>query len=169
MIKIIKAYNRPANEDLHISAATCVQVDFDGYEWIEVEFPLGITKPDVLAYFNTNYLDILRQAKLKAQDPDQSIEMRLDLLDVTPKSMASEHIGKLKAVNIGDIKPATITRRFQGQDYDIKCLVSRTIAEMWQSGTLQLDDFVLISFIEEMPNETERNIAIVTDKVYRSW
>ena len=34
---------------------------------------------------------------------------------------------------------------------------------------IKIGDYVLVSFIEEMPNETERNIAIVTDKVYKSW
>ena len=83
----------------------------------------------------------------------------------------SEHIGKLIAVNPSLAKPATIRRRFMGKDYDINCLVTQNIVNMWTSNPKQLniDDFVLVSFIEEIPNTTERQVAIVTDKVYQSW
>lgn len=81
----------------------------------------------------------------------------------------SEHIGKLIAVNPAQAKPATVRRRFRGENYDVNCLVTQSVAELFHDGKIEINDFVLVSFIEEMPNETEKNIAIVTDKVYESW
>lgn len=86
--------------------------------------------------------------------------------DDLPKS---EHIGKLTAVDVSKIKLATVTRRWYGVNYDVQCLATQSVKELYQSGDIQIGDFVLVSFIEEIPNETERNIAIVTDKVYQSW
>jgi hypothetical protein len=81
----------------------------------------------------------------------------------------SEHIGQLKAVNPANTRPATVRRRFMGANYDVSCLVTQSVADMYQSGGLVIDDFVLVSFIEEIPNTSERHIAIVTDKIYKSW
>jgi len=81
----------------------------------------------------------------------------------------SEHIGKLMAVNPALAKPATVRRRFMGENYDVNCLVTQSVAELFQQGDIQIDDYVVVSFIEETPNETERNVAIVTDKVFESW
>lgn len=36
-------------------------------------------------------------------------------------------------------------------------------------NAIEIGDYVLVSFIEEIPNTEERRIAIVTDKVYKSW
>jgi hypothetical protein len=86
--------------------------------------------------------------------------------DDLPKS---EHIGKLIAVNTTATKPATVRRRWMEVNYDTQCLVTESIKEMWIAGNLSIGDYILVSFIEEMPNTTEKNIAIVTDKVYESW
>lgn len=97
----------------------------------------------------------------------------LEELNLIPMSSeylpASEHIGKLTAVNVTQAKPVTITRRYWGENYDVKCLVTESVKQMWLDGDLEIGDFVLVSFIEEIPNTTERKIAIVTDKVYKSW
>lgn len=81
----------------------------------------------------------------------------------------SQHIGKLTAVNPALAKPATVTRKWHGVTYDVQCLVSQTVVDMWQAGTLEVNDFVIVSFIEEIPDTAEVNIAIVVDKVYESW
>ena len=108
-------------------------------------------------------------------DKGNSIIWHLDELELEHITIdelpVSEHIGKLIAVNPSLAKPATIRRRFMGKDYDINCLVTQNIVNMWTSSPklINIDDFVLVSFIDEIPNETERNVAIVTDKVYKSW
>lgn len=83
----------------------------------------------------------------------------------------SEHIGKLIAVNPSLAKPAIVRRRYLGENYDVNCLVTQNIVNMWTANPKQIniDDFVLVSFIEEIPNTQEREIAIVTDKVCKSW
>lgn len=81
----------------------------------------------------------------------------------------SQHIGILKAVNPALAKPATVTRRYLGLNYDIQCLVSQSAVDMWQTGDLQVGDYVIVSFITETPGTEERDIAILVDKVYPSW
>jgi len=94
----------------------------------------------------------------------------LNLEPITAEDLpSSEHIGKLKSVNPANVKPAVVTRRFMGVNYDVNCLVTQSVAELYQSGQIQIGDYVLVSFIEEIPNTEERRIAIVTDKVYESW
>jgi len=81
----------------------------------------------------------------------------------------SEHIAKLKAVNASQAKPAIVTRRFMGQNYDVNCLVTQSVKELYQAGSIQVGDYVLVSFIEEIPDTVEKHIAIITDKVFKSW
>ena len=94
----------------------------------------------------------------------------LNLEQITADDLPiSEHIAKLVSVNPNLIKPATVTRRFMGVNYDVNCLVTQSVAELYQAGQIQIGDYVLVSFIEEIPNTEERNITIITDKVYESW
>jgi len=81
----------------------------------------------------------------------------------------SQHIGRLDAVNPALAKPATITRKWHGMTFQVQCLVSQSVVDMWVADTLDVGDFVIVSFIDEHPNETELNLAIVVDKVYESW
>lgn len=112
---------------------------------------------------------------IQRQYDDEGNELPLYLadLDLEPITVddlpKSEHIGRLKAINPAQAKPATVTRRFMGQDYDVACLATQSVKELYQAGDIQIGDYVLVSFIEEIPNTIERHIAIVTDKVYKSW
>lgn len=94
------------------------------------------------------------------------LDLQPPAADDLPKS---EHIGKLVAVNATLVKPATVMRKWMGVDYTVQCLVTESMKDMWQAGDIVVGDYVLVSFIEEIPNTTERNIAIVTDKIYKSW
>lgn len=81
----------------------------------------------------------------------------------------SQHIGKLVNVNPTLAKPATVTRKWHGITFDIQCLVSQTVVDMWIADTLNIGDYVIVSFIDEVPDSEEVNLAIVVDKVYQSW
>jgi len=81
----------------------------------------------------------------------------------------SQHIGKLINVNPALARPATVTRKWHGMTFDIQCLVSQTVVDMWIADTLNIGDFVVVSFIDEIPDSEEVNLAIVVDKVYDSW
>lgn len=81
----------------------------------------------------------------------------------------SEHIGKLISVNVSVAKPATIRRKYLGDTYDVDCFVTQTVKDQYQAGDIQINDYVVVSFIDENPDDEERNIAIVTDKIYKSW
>lgn len=94
-------------------------------------------------------------------------------LDLEPMDASglprSQHIGVLKAVNPALAKPATVTRRYHGVNYEVQCLVSQSVVDMWQTGKLEVGDYVIVSFIDEIPNTAEFNLAIVVDKVFPSW
>ena len=94
-------------------------------------------------------------------------------LELQPPTAAdlphSQHIGKLTAVNPALAKPATVTRKWHGMTFDIQCLASQSVVDMWSAGTLNVGDYVIVSFIDEHPSETEVNLAIVVDKVFNSW
>lgn len=81
----------------------------------------------------------------------------------------SQHIGKLVNVNPALARPATVTRKCHGMTFDIQCLVSQTVVDMWIADTLNIGDYVVVSFIDEIPDTEEVNLAIVVDKVYDSW
>lgn len=82
---------------------------------------------------------------------------------------SSEHIAKLKSVDTANARPAIVTRRFVGENHDVACLVTQSVAELYQAGQIEIGDYVLVSFIEEIPDTEEKLIAIVTDKVYKTW
>jgi len=81
----------------------------------------------------------------------------------------SQHIGKLVEVDPTKARPAIVTRKWHGLMFNITCLVSQSVVDMWVADTLNVGDFVIVSFIDEIPDTTEVNLAIVVDKVYKSW
>lgn len=94
------------------------------------------------------------------------LNLILFTLDTLPHS---EHIAKLKAVDPAAVKPATVTRKFMGELYDVACFVTETVKDQYQAGDIAVGDYVVVSFISEYPDGEERNIPIVTGKVFRSW
>ena len=56
-----------------------------------------------------------------------------------------------------------------GTVYDIPCLVSQSVVNLYIAGQVKVGDYVIVSFIDEHPYTQERSIAIVVDKVYKSW
>lgn len=103
----------------------------------------------------------------------EDVPTLVDELNLTPMSAeylpVSEHIGKLISVNPSLAKPAVVRRKFWGQTYDVNCLATQAVKDAFQAGDIQVSDFVLVSFIEEIPDTEERRIAIITDKVFESW
>lgn len=81
----------------------------------------------------------------------------------------SQHIAKLVGIDAGAAKPAIVARKYLGEVYTINCLVSQSALDMYQASDLAVGDYVIVSFIDEIPDTIEINIAIVTDKVWRSW
>jgi hypothetical protein len=81
----------------------------------------------------------------------------------------SQHIGRLIAVDTDLAKPATVRRRRLGVNYDFQCLVAESIKDMWVARKLMVGDYVVVSFIEEIPGTEEKLVAIITNKVFKSW
>jgi hypothetical protein len=109
----------------------------------------------------------------KYKEIAQGGEVTLDDLNLEPVEASdlpfSEHIAKVKEIVPTRPKPVTVTRKFMGQTYDVNCLISQTVRQLYQDGKVGVGDFVIVSFIEEHPNEAEIHVPIVTDKVFKSW
>lgn len=94
----------------------------------------------------------------------------LNLLPIDSTDLPhSQHIGKIIAIDPSIARPITIERQFHGTNYNVRCFVSQSVVDMYVSGDINAGDYVIVSFIDESPNNTEYNVAIVVDKVYRSW
>ena len=124
----------------------------------------------VITYTYYKYKEITLNCCDGEGNPLPTYISELGLEAVTANDLPkSQHIGKLTAVDAALAKPATVTRKWMGQTYNVQCLVSQSVVDMWIAGTLEVGDFVVVSFIEEIPDTTEIHVAVVTDKVYESW
>ncbi len=106
-------------------------------------------------------------------DMDVEIPWLMSELALEPVAAAdlphSQHIAKVKSINPALTKPVMVTRKWMGQTYDIACLASESIVALYQAGKVQVGDYVIVSFIDEIPETEEISIPVVVDKVYRSW
>jgi len=81
----------------------------------------------------------------------------------------SQHIAWLKSINPESAYPAIVTRLWMGKTYDINCLVSQSIVELYAMDKISVGDYVIVSFIDEHPYYEARSVPILVDKVYKSW
>lgn len=110
-------------------------------------------------------VDELEEVEVTPEDWDAELLLR----EQEQPLPTSEHIGKLMAVNTALAKPATVRRRRYGVNYDFQCLVTESIKNMWLAGDLSVGDYIVVSFIEEIPETEEKLVPIITGKVFKSW
>jgi len=100
VIKITRVIERPREvfmpPDAIIEANLYVEIDIDGYSWALGGLPATWSRQDILNHVNSDYGDILRQAKQK--DRPTQPALRTDLMDAefVPRDMSGE-IDDLKA------------------------------------------------------------------------
>jgi len=101
------------------------------------------------------------------------IPVTLQDLNLDPLSSGdlpfSTHYAVITSVDPGQAKPAEVTRRWHGQNFTYQALISETAKRLYLAGDLGIGDYVVVSFIEEHPNEQDFMIPIVLDKVVESW
>ena len=166
MIKIISAHENPGDDTFPPSVHLLIEID--GYQLHVGGIDPAWDRDAILQYLNNDYDSLLSQA-MQAQ-PTEGIEKRYDLVDAEGLP-DSEHPAKLIAVNPALAKPATVRRWHGGIAYDVNCLVSQNIVDMWLANPKELNigDWVLVSFLDELTATDEKHIAIVTDKIFESW
>jgi len=86
----------------------------------------------------------------------------LDLTPVIPQPSRSTHVSVLTAVNASAVRPATIKRVWEGNDYFFDCFVTQTVRDEYIAGKIVIGDFVLVHF--DAVGE-----QCVTAKVFKSW
>jgi len=81
---------------------------------------------------------------------------------IPPEPPLSTHLAKVVAINPSAVKPATVTRTWEGKEYTYDCFVSESVKDQWQAGDIAVGDFVLVHF-------GDIGEQIVTGKVFKSW
>jgi len=167
MIKILSVYETPPFDEIDPEPKLHVDIEIDGYSTSVGGLPATWTSTELNDYLQANEADLLRKAR--AKPPKETYpKIRYDLGNALPDS---EHPAKLIAVNPALPKPATVRRWHEGIAYDVNCLVSQTIVNMWLANPKELNigDWVLVSFLDELTETGWKNIAIVTGKIFKSW
>jgi len=94
----------------------------------------------------------------------------------------SDHYAALISVTPTATKPVKVARLWMGEVYQFDCLATQTVVDLWLAGEIQVYDpaypfwhpanensLLVVSFIDENPKGTKRNVPIVIGKVYPSW
>jgi len=79
-----------------------------------------------------------------------------------PEPPRSTHVSVLTAVNASAVRPATIKRVWEGNDYFFDCFVTQTVRDEYVEGKIVIGDFVLVHF-------DDVGEQCVTAKVFKSW
>ena len=114
--------------------------------------------------------------------PDQEINVPVRWVDGEPEEIpctvqelnlreleandlpCSQHLARIKEVDVQKPKPVVVTRDAFGKSFDIPCVVTQDIKEQYQAGNIQVGDIVIVSYCEERPEA-----AMVQSKIYKSW
>lgn len=76
----------------------------------------------------------------------------------------SQHLARIKSIDVSKAKPITVTREYEGQEFDINCVVTEDIKEQYQAGKINTGDIVIVTYCEERQDQ-----AIVLSKIFKSW
>jgi len=109
------------------------------------------------------YEDKIIERRYDEEDNEIPVYMAdLNLTPVLSSPPRSTHVSVLTAVNPSNVRPATIKRTWNGQDYFFDCFVTQTVADEYVSGKIKLGDYVLVHF-------DDIGEQCVTAKVFKSW
>ena len=78
----------------------------------------------------------------------------------------STHIGQITDIDPSKVKPATIKRMWEGQEFTYNCLVTQDIRDQYAEGKINIGDYVLVHFFDD---DMEKPISIVMQKVFKTW
>ena len=70
----------------------------------------------------------------------------------------------LQAVNVSAVKPATVSRTWEGTDYTIDCYITQNVKDEWLASNIAIGDYVLIEYLDQDPDK-----ASVVAKVVKTW
>ena len=128
--------------------------EIDGFpileEGIEVEFE-GEATPQQLADLDRGFTGLRREGG-GVKDSD----------GVVTDIPRSTHVSVLTAVNAPAVRPATIKRVWEGNDYFFDCFVTQTVRDEYVEGKIVIGDFVLVHF-------DDIGEQLVQAKVFKSW
>ena len=70
----------------------------------------------------------------------------------------------LTAVNVSAVKPATVSRTWQGTTYVLDCYITQHVRDEWLAGHIAIGDYVLVEYLDQDPNK-----AGVIAKIVKTW
>lgn len=74
----------------------------------------------------------------------------------------STHFAKVTGFNPTELRPLSVVRTWEGQEYIHDCFVTQDIVDAYQAGNLSIGDFVLVHF-----DDSGEQIAMM--KIFRTW
>ena len=79
-----------------------------------------------------------------------------------PEPPKSTHYARVTGYNIGELRPLSVVRTWNGQDFPYNCFVTQGIKDDYIAGKLAIGDFVLVHF-----DDCGEQIAMM--KIYKTW
>jgi hypothetical protein len=76
----------------------------------------------------------------------------------------STHWAIVDSINLGAVKPGTVRRTWQGEEYTADCYVTENIRDQYLAGNIAVGDYVLVEFLDE-----SLDMAVVVAKVVKTW
>jgi len=119
-------------------------------EGIEVEFE-GDATPQQLADLDRTFTGLRREGG--------GVKDSNGVVTDIPRST---HVSVLTAVNASAVRPATIKRVWEGNDYFFDCFVTQTVRDEYVAGKIELGDYVLVHF-------DDIGEQLVVSKIFKSW
>jgi hypothetical protein len=74
------------------------------------------------------------------------------------------HWARILEMNPGQERPLRVQRTYRGEQFTVRCYVTKDLVDLYQAGELAVGDFVLVMFVDG-----DRNQPLATQKVYKSW
>lgn len=79
-----------------------------------------------------------------------------------PEPPISTHYARIEGFNPTAVKPLSVIRTWNGQDYPYNCFVTQDIVDAYTAGNLVPGDYVLIHF-----DDSGEQIAMM--KIFKTW
>jgi len=78
---------------------------------------------------------------------------------------SSDVIGIIKSINVSAARPIVATRTYNGEEFDLNCLVTENIKDQYIAGKIKVGDYVIVTYCtHDYPDQ-----PIVTAKIFKSW
>ena len=108
---------------------------------------------------------VYEESELPPPEPMRDLAAEIDEIkallapEVPPKST---HYARITAFNPTEVRPLSVVRNWNGQEYPSDCFVTQDIVDAYVAGKLSIGDFVLVHY-----DDIGEQIAMM--KIFKTW